>query len=129
MPPKVVFGNASEGASRGGWFMGHFFTPPDDPHSTRTVELKWAVHAAGDCRREWAMNVEATTVSILIQGRFCLQFPEQKVLLSCGGDYALWPPGVPHCWSAESDSTILTIRWPSTAGDSIVIPTPLNTGE
>ena len=107
--------------------MGHFVTPPDDPRSTSIMELKWAVHAAGDCRPQWARNIEATTVSILIQGRFCLQFPDQEVLLSRDGDYALWSPGVPHCWSAESDSTILTIRWPSTAGDSVAMPTPLST--
>ena len=109
--------------------MGHFVTPPNDPRSTSIMELKWAVHAAGDCRRQWAMNVDATTVSILIQGRFRLQFPEQEVVLSRDADYVLWDPGVPHCWSAESDSTVLTIRWPSRAGDSVVMPTPLITKE
>jgi hypothetical protein len=125
MPPKVVFGNAQvEGANRWGWFFGHFITPTNDPRSTSTLEVKWGVHQAGDGRSEWAMNAQATTVSILIKGRFRLQFPEQEVLLCNEGDYVLWSPGVPHCWSAELDSTVLTIRWPSQSGDSVATPTP-----
>lgn len=68
-----------------------------------------------------AMNVEATTLCILLKGRFRLQFPEQEFLLSGEGDYVLWPPGVPHCWSVEFDSTVLTIRWPSKAEDSVQV--------
>ena len=124
MQPKVVFGNADvEGASRWGWFLGHFIAPTDDPRSTPTLEVKWSVHEAGDGRSQWAMNVEATTLSILIKGRFRLQFPEQEFLLSREGDYVLWSPGVPHCWSAESDCTVLTIRWPSMPGDSVAMQT------
>jgi hypothetical protein len=119
MSTQVVFGNAgAEGASRGGWFAGHFITPENDARSTSILEVKWGVHQAGDCRTEWAVNVEATTLSILIKGRFRLQFPEQEILLSREGDYALWMAGVPHYWSAEDDSTIVTVRWPSLSGDS-----------
>jgi hypothetical protein len=119
MPPKVVFGNASvEGANRWGWFLGHFITPTDDPRSTPILEVKWGVHKAGDGRNQWATNVEATTLSILINGRFRLQFPEQEFVLSREGDYVLWCPGVPHYWSAEEDSTVLTVRWPSKPEDS-----------
>ena len=121
MQPKVIFGNAHiEGANRWGWFLGQFI-PTDDPRSTPILEVKWAVHKAGDSRPTWAMNVEATTLSILIRGRFHLQFPEQEFLLSREGDYLLWSSGVPHCWSAEIDSTILTIRWPSQPGDSVEV--------
>lgn len=63
--------------------------------------------------------MEATTLSILIQGRFRLQFHDREVVLCNPGDYALWLPGVPHIWSAEAASTILTVRYPSKAGDSI----------
>jgi hypothetical protein len=126
MQSKIVFGNASvEGAKRWGWVMGHFLTPTDDPRSTPLLEVKWGVHKAGESRQQWAMNVEATTLSILIKGRFCLQFPEQEVILCHEGDYVLWLPGVPHTWSAEEDSTILTVRWPSKSGDSVEVPTPL----
>jgi hypothetical protein len=105
MSSKVVFGNAgAEGASRGGWFAGHFMTPEDDPRSTSVLEVKWGTHPAGDCRTQWAVNAQATTLSILVKGRFRLQFPEQEILLSREGDYALWLPGVPHYWSAEEDS-------------------------
>lgn len=122
MPPKVVFGNAHlEGEDRGGWFVGHFVTPTDDPRSNSILEVKWGVHKAGESRTQWARNVEATTVSILVKGQFRLQFPARDVLLACEGDYVLWSPGIPHCWLAESDSTVVTIRWPSKSGDSIGI--------
>jgi hypothetical protein len=122
MSSQVVFGNAgAEGASRGGWFAGHFITPIDDPRSTSILEVKWGVHKGGDCRTEWAVNAEATTLSILIKGRFRLQFPEQEILLSREADYALWMPGVPHYWAAEEDCTIVTVRWPSLSGDSLAI--------
>lgn len=122
MPPKVVFGNAHfEGEDRGGWFVGHFVSPTDDPRSNSILEVKWGVYKAGESRTQWARNVEATTVSILVKGQFRLQFPDRDVLLACEGDYVLWSPGIPHCWLAESDSTIVTIRWPSKSGDSIGI--------
>ncbi|HEY9610703.1 hypothetical protein [Allocoleopsis sp.] len=124
MPPNVVFGNASvEGANRWGWFLGHFITPTDDPRSTPLLEVKWGVHKAGDGRTQWATNIEATTLSILINGRFRLQFPEQEFVMSREGNYVLWLPGVAHYWSAETDSTVVTVRWPSKPEDSREIPT------
>jgi hypothetical protein len=123
MSPQVVFGNAQvESVNRWGWFLGHFVTPSDDPRSTSLLEVKWGVHKAGDGRPEWAVNAEATTLSILIQGRFRLQFPEQEFLLSREGDYVLWLPGVSHSWLAEEDSTVVTVRWPSKPEDSIEVP-------
>ena len=120
MQPKVVFGNAIiEGANRWGWFVGHFITPSEDPRSTEALEVKWAVHKAGDSRTQWAVNTEATTLSILISGRFRLQFEDKEILLFRESDYVLWCSGVSHCWVAESDSTILTVRWPSLSGDSV----------
>lgn len=122
MQSQVIFGNAIvEGASRGGWLMGHFITPVDDPRSTEALEVKWAVHKAGDSRKEWAVNNEATTLSILIKGQFRLTFEDREILLSHEGDYVLWCPGVGHTWVAESDCTILTVRWPSLSGDSVGI--------
>jgi hypothetical protein len=123
MSPQVVFGNAQvESVNRWGWFLGHFVTPRDDPRSTSLLEVKWGVHKAGDGRPEWAVNAEATTLSILIQGQFRLQFPEQEFLLSREGDYVLWLPGVSHSWLAEEDSTVVTVRWPSKPEDSIEVP-------
>jgi len=125
MSPKIVLGNASaEGENRWGWVIGHFLTPTDDPRSTSLLEVKWGVHQAGETRQQWAVNIEATTLSLLVKGRFHLQFPEQKVLLCNEGDYVLWLPGVPHTWEAELDSVVVTIRWPSKAGDSLEVPPP-----
>ena len=122
MSSKVVFGNAHvEGTSRWGWFIGHFIAP-NDLRSTPTLEVKWGVHQAGEGRSQWGTNTEATTLSILIKGQFRLQFPDQEFLLSREGDYLLWAPGVPHCWSAESDCIIVTVRWPSKPGDSVGMP-------
>ncbi|NMG21126.1 signal peptidase I [Brasilonema bromeliae] len=123
MQAKVVFGNAIvEGAKRWGWFIGHFITPSEDPRSTEDLEVKWAVHKAGDSRTQWAVNNEAATLSILIHGRFRLQFEDGDIVLSQEGDYVLWCSGVPHCWVAESDCTIVTVRWPSKSGDSVGMP-------
>jgi mannose-6-phosphate isomerase-like protein (cupin superfamily) len=124
---KVVFGNAAiEGANRWGWFIGHFITPNEDPRSTETLEVKWAVHKAGDSRTQWAVNNQAATVSILINGQFRLQFEDREIVLTREGDYVLWCAGVPHSWLAESDCTILTVRWPSKSGDSVVMTTNSN---
>ena len=117
---KLVFGNAKEeGANRGGWFLGHFITPEDNPRSTEDLEVKWGVHKKGDSRTEWAVNHQAATLSILINGRFCLKFEDREIVLSREGDYVLWCAGVAHTWVAESDCTILTVRWPSKSGDSV----------
>ncbi|MEH2125648.1 signal peptidase I [Nostoc sp.] len=120
MQPKVVYGNAGvEGVNRWGWFMGHFITPEDDPRSTEMLEVKWAIHKAGESRTDWAVNNQAATLSILIHGEFRLQFEDREILLSREGDYVLWCAGVSHWWIAESDCTILTVRWPSKPGDSV----------
>lgn len=121
MQSKVVFGNAAvAGADNSGWFLGHFLSA-DNPRSTSILEVKWAVHKAGEGRRDWAMNLQATTLAILIAGQFRMQFPEEEFLLCRQGDYVLWLAGVPHSWSAETDSTILTLRWPSLPGDSVEV--------
>jgi hypothetical protein len=120
---EVVFGNAKhEGVSRGGWFVGHFINPPKDARYTEEIEIKWAVHKAGDSRTQWAVNHQATTISILINGRFKLEFEDREIVLSHEGDYVLWCPGIAHNWVAESDCTILTVRWPSKPGDSYSVP-------
>lgn len=111
---NIITGNAQlESDQRWGWFVGEFIAPTDDPRSTSAVEVKWGVHAAGDCRSQWAEPSEATTLSILISGRFCVQFPQGEVVLSSQADYVLWPPGTAHSWRAEEASVVLTVRWPS----------------
>ncbi|HEY9881112.1 MAG TPA: hypothetical protein V6D29_21810 [Leptolyngbyaceae cyanobacterium] len=118
MKTSVIVGNAHrEGCDRGGWFMGYFMPFGDDPRSTSALEVKWGVHPAGDTREEWGVNHLATTLSVLISGRFRLQFPDQEVVLEKPGDYALWPPGIAHTYVAEVDSTILSVRYPSVPED------------
>lgn len=120
MQSGIVTGNAeADGTAHRGWFLGHFIQPEDDPRFTAAVELKWVTYAAGEARSQWALNREATSLSLLVQGRFRIQFPEGDVVLSQVGDYALWLPGIPHCWRAEAASTILTVRYPSEPGDSV----------
>ncbi|HEY9734834.1 MAG TPA: hypothetical protein V6D06_01085 [Trichocoleus sp.] len=114
MQPEVIFGNAQlDGCDRRGWFMGHFIDPSQGARSTSDLELKWGVHSAGEKRTEWGVNPHSTTISILLEGRFRLQFSSQEVILAQPGDYALWLPGVGHTWCAEEDSKILTVRYPS----------------
>jgi hypothetical protein len=38
-----------------------------------------------------------------------------EVLLARQGDYAMWGPGIDHHWSADEESVVLTVRWPSLA--------------
>jgi hypothetical protein len=83
--------------------------------------VKWGIHALGDVRTAWGASDEATTLSILIRGRIRILFKEgREALLSQAGDYALWGPGMAHRWRIEQDDTVvLTVRWPSKAGDTL----------
>jgi quercetin dioxygenase-like cupin family protein len=84
------------------------------------VEVKWGVHTLNETRRSWAVSSAASTLSLLVQGSIRLFFKGQQTLLNRPGDYALWGPGVAHRWRIEADDTIvLTIRWPSRAGDAL----------
>ena len=117
--PRVMVGNAGvDGAARRGWLVGHFAGVPGAPNRSEAVEVKWGVHPAGERRATAAVNATATTLSVLVRGRFRLRFPDRVVVLEREGDYALWPPGVAHAWLAEEASIVLTVRGPSLAGDS-----------
>ncbi len=114
MQSSVVTGNALfEGKKRWGWFIGHFITPSHDLRSTTDLEVKWGVHAKGDRRTDWTVDTQVTSLSVLIAGRFRLEFVDRSVVLAEQGDYVLWVPGVEHSWEAEADSTVLTVRFPS----------------
>jgi hypothetical protein len=121
----VHFGNAgAEGDAHRGWFVGHFLPAHEGLRHDDRVEVKWGVHPAGEERPSWVVNAVATTISLLVRGRFRLYFPTTDYLLQDVGDYVLWPPGVPHHWRAEADSIILTVRWPSRPDDSTPAPPP-----
>jgi quercetin dioxygenase-like cupin family protein len=107
------FGNAAEEVNdRRGWFVGHFM-PEADVRRTGDVEVKWGVHPAGEERQSWQDNETRTTVLLLVQGRFRINFPDESHVLARQGDYVMWGPGVGHSWRAEEDSVVVTIRWPS----------------
>jgi cupin superfamily acireductone dioxygenase involved in methionine salvage len=114
----LVTGNAArEGLANRGWFVGHFM--PDGLSRTDAVEVKWGVHALDEERQSWAASTEATTLSVLVRGSIRIYFEDGVEALLCKpGDYALWPPGLAHRWRIEEDNTVIvTIRWPSRAGD------------
>src|SRR5919112_1497716 len=95
------------GQPRRGWLVGHFAGELGAPSRSEAVEVKWGVHPAGEQRSTAAVNATATTLSILVRGRFRLDFPERVVVLEREGDYALWPPGVAHEWLAEEESIVV----------------------
>lgn len=108
-------GNAyQDGSEHRGWLVGHFMD--GIPAQTEDVEIKWFTHPAGQQRPEWVRGETATTLCLLISGRFQLSLSngsEESVVLAEQGDYALWGPGVDHLWTAEEESVVLTVRWPS----------------
>lgn len=130
MAPRFVIGHAAVDRQtqeqRGGWFIGHFFEM-GDLRKADDLEIKWGIHAAGERNAgSFVANQRATTVSILVAGHFRLNFRDREdssainsVDLTEPGQYALWHPGVEHDWQAITDCTVITIRWPSLAGDQV----------
>ena len=118
--PFLTGNAADDGRSSRGWFLGHFVGPDAGPARTTALEVKWGTHAAGERRAAWTVSRTATTVSILIQGRFCFRFAGGlEVVLARPGDYVLWPAGLAHAWDAPEASVVLTVRWPSRPGDAL----------
>ncbi len=101
--PRVVEGNAADGAGERGWFLGHFLAV-EDARSTAALEAKWGGHPRGYARPWWSANRAGTTLCILVCGRYRLRFPDREVVLAREADYALWGPGVPHHAEAEAAS-------------------------
>jgi quercetin dioxygenase-like cupin family protein len=95
--------------------LGHFIDPSQGVRSTKDVEVKWGVHPAGDKRPEWTSDEKRTTLLLLVQGAFRVDLTEGSAVLSRQGDYAVWGPGIDHSWEALADSTVITVRWPSSS--------------
>lgn len=110
--PEIQFGNAQDD-TRAGWFVGAFMSPEAGLRETEAVEVKWGVHRAGEERAEWVTGEIRHTLSVLVLGRFVIEFPDGEALLSQPGQFAQWGPGVDHRWRAIEDSTIVTVRTPS----------------
>jgi hypothetical protein len=124
---EICFGNAVDEGSqvgRRGWFIGHFLGPGSGPAATDLVEVKWGVHAGGESKAIEGVNQTATTLSLLVSGRFRLDFPshDRSVTLARPGDYAVWPPGVSHRWYVLEDAVVITVRWPSRRHDQAERP-------
>ena len=106
-----------DGQSRRGWTLGHFM---EGPRRSSEVEVKWGAHGREESSPGWSHCETATTLSVLVSGRFELAFrnvPENTVMLNAPGDYVLFGPGVSHRWTAVEDAVIMTVRWPSLPGD------------
>lgn len=107
-------GNAADdGHDTRGWLLGHFIEPAGDIRSTKDVEVKWGLHPAGDKRPEWTSDDQRTTLLLLVQGEFRLDLTVESVTMKRQGDYVMWGPGIDHSWEAITDSTVITVRWPS----------------
>jgi quercetin dioxygenase-like cupin family protein len=91
------------------------------PLRTDELEVKWSVYEGGEARAGWGANRAATTLAVLVRGRFRLEFPERVVWLEREGDFVRWLPGVPHFWQADGPTVLLTVRWPSLPGDSYAV--------
>ncbi len=109
------FGNAHDEADEHrGWFVGHFMDDGDIRHS-EDVEVKWGIHPVGDVRHSWQDGETRTAVSILVKGRFRIDFADASQVLARPGDYVIWGPGQGHSWTAEEESIVVTCRWPSSS--------------
>jgi hypothetical protein len=109
-------GNAAEdGRGTNGWLLGHFIDPAKGVRHSKDVEVKWAIHPAGDKRAAWTADDQRTTLPMLIQGDFRVDLTEASVTLAKQGDYAMWGPGIDHSWQAITDSIVVTVRWPSSS--------------
>ncbi len=115
----IVSGNAFEdGARYRGWLVGHFVRE-GGPRRTGEVEVKVTTHHRGEAQARPAINRTASTLVVLIHGRLRIRFPSREVLLRREGDYALWSAGEAHTWLVEADSRVMSVRWPSRAGDQM----------
>ena len=114
-------GQNDPGERKKAWLFGHFM-PDDDPRKTDALCIAVNDHYMGITREAWAVNDEATTLSILIEGRVSMEFPSEDVVLEKPCDYVMWGPGVPHRWRTASGTKFMSIRWPSLAGDSHDVP-------
>ena len=108
-------GNAADESDQyRGWLVGHFIDPANGGvRKTDALEVKWGIHPAGQKRPEWTEGEDRSTLVIMVSGRFRVDLSSDSVTLTRQGDYVTWGPGIDHSWQAESDSIVITVRWPS----------------
>ncbi|MFN9621223.1 MAG: hypothetical protein ACK587_00065 [Cyanobacteriota bacterium] len=91
---------------------------PAGGEGVEDLALKWFVHSPFD-PPEWGEGKPISTgrtLSLLAgDGEFVLCFSrdgeEARVVLEKAGDFALWGPGLVHCWRALRPSLVVTLRW------------------
>jgi hypothetical protein len=110
---NVQVGNAVTDAADRGWFIGSFIDEKFGLRRSNDVELKWAVHPAGEERSEWVTGETGTAVVTLISGKLEFMFRNQTVVLCKTGDFVMWGEGEDHKWRALEDTVTLAVRWPS----------------
>jgi quercetin dioxygenase-like cupin family protein len=116
MSARWYSGNAAEdGRDTRGWLLGHFIDPAEGVRSSKDVEVRWGIHPAGHERPEWTADDQRTTLVLLVKGTFQVDLTEASVTLARQGDYVVWGPGIDHSWKAIADSTVVTVRWPSSS--------------
>ena len=118
--PKIVCGNAQSDGGERGWFVGHFMDPSCSLRRRGDLEVKWGVHKAGEKRTTPGASGVASTLTLLIRGKFVMEFPTggkgghpRTEILETSGDYVLYASGVPHTWRVLEDAVVVTVRWPS----------------
>jgi hypothetical protein len=117
MPCQVYFGNARvDAVSNRGWLLGHF-KPDGDARQSDEIEVKWGIHYPGDQRPQWVIDETRSALLLLVSGRFRIDLPDRSLLLSKQGDYVVYHRQS-HSWYAETESIVLTVRWPSVLGYS-----------
>ncbi len=107
-----------DGVKNNGWVLGHFVN--GGARHTSDLEVKWARHSPGPTGPGWSTCQTATTLSVLISGRFQIEFrsaPVEIVKLDSPGQYVVFGPKIPHRAIALEESVFLTIRWPSKRDD------------
>ena len=118
----IISGNLDEQEDpvKRGWFMGHFISEKCFFHN-KDFEIRCANHKKGDKKENTVANIKSKSISILINGKCVIRFPQQnkEIILSKQGDFVFWNSKVYHNSEVLEDSTILTIRWPSIPDDVI----------
>jgi hypothetical protein len=82
-----------------GWVVGHM---GKGALLNDEVGVKWAFQPKGDAGNAWRSCVSATTLSVLISGKFKMVFrekegdPEEEIIFSTSGYYAIFGPGIQH---------------------------------
>lgn len=92
------------------WVIGSFVN--DSKFNNKNFEFKFQQESKGLIREpKPVMNVDTTTLAILIDGHLRMNFGEKDIYLKDRGEYIWWKPDVPHLFEYLEDSLVITLRW------------------